>query len=166
MVFSNCSNESARLTVIKNQNNMNTQYTSTEINEKRQLLQNYHPAQEALTVLEQHQGQLDEAFDQLWSQTNESEIVDFDKGGKRSLWQVTLEVLRTEICGDEGFRSKVHEFNKNPTNETLLTGLIVYLVELITIPINPAIATIIVLYIIKVGLNIFCEYTTPIEDDA
>ena len=145
---------------------MSTEYGSTEINEKRQLLQNYHPAQEALTVLEQHQGQLDEAFDQLWSEANESEIVAFSKGGKPSLWQVTLEVLRKEVCGDEGFRSKISDYNKNPTSATLLTGLIVYLVELITIPINPAIATIIVLYIIKVGLNIFCEYTTPIEDDA
>jgi DNA repair ATPase RecN len=86
---------------------MNTQYTATEINQKRQLLQNYHPAQEALTVLEQHQGQLDEAFDQLWSQTHESETVTFEKGEKRSLWKVTLEVLRTEVCGDEGFRSKI-----------------------------------------------------------
>ncbi|MGB3402586.1 MAG: hypothetical protein WBA77_07835 [Microcoleaceae cyanobacterium] len=145
---------------------MNTQYTSTEINQKRQLLQNYHPAQEALTVLEQHQGQLDEAFDQLWSQTHESNIATFDKGKKRSFWQVTLEVLRTEICGDEGFRSKINEFNKNPGSAPLLTGLIVYLVEITTIAISPAIATIIVLYIIKVGLNIFCEYTTPIEDDA
>ena len=143
---------------------MNTQYTSTEINQKRQLLQNYDPAQEALTVLEQHQGQLDEAFDQLWSQTHESETVTFEKGEKRSLWKVTLEVLRTEVCGDEGFRSKILDYNKNPGSASVLTGLIVYLVELTTLTIPPAIATIIVLYIIKIGLNVFCEYTQPVDN--
>jgi hypothetical protein len=144
---------------------MNTQYTATEINQKRQLLQNYHPAQEALTVLEQHQGQLDEAFDQLWSEANESETVTFEKGEKRSLWKVTLEVLRTEVCGDEGFRSKILDYNKNPGSASVLTGLIVYLVELTTLTIPPAIATIIVLYIIKIGLNVFCEYTQPVDTE-
>ena len=141
---------------------MNTQLTSTEINQKRQLLQNYDPAQEALTVLEQNQGQLDQAFDQLWNQTHESKTFGDEK---RSLWKVTLEVLRTEICGDEGFRSKILDYNKNPGSASLLTGLIVYLVEVTTIAISPAIATIIVLYIIKVGLNIFCQYTKPPETE-
>jgi len=40
-----------------------------------------------------------------------------------------------------------------------------YLVGLTTLPINPAIATIIVLYILKLGLNIFCEYTDPATAD-
>ncbi len=164
MVFSNCSNQSTKLTIIKNHNKMNTQYTSTEINQKRQLLQNYDPAQEALAVLEQHQGQLDEAFDQLWSEANESEIVAFSTGGKPSLLQVTLEVLRSEICGNEGFRSKILDYNKNPGSASMLTGLIVYLVEVTSLAISPAIATIIVLYIIKVGLNIFCEYTQPQQE--
>ncbi len=141
---------------------MNTQYTSTEINQKRQLLQNYDPAQEALTVLEQNQGPLDQAFDQLWNQTHESTTFGDEK---RSLWKVTLEVLRTEICGDEGFRSKILDYNKNPGSASLLTGLIVYLVEVTTIAISPAIATIIVLYIIKVGLNIFCQYTKPTDTE-
>jgi hypothetical protein len=30
-------------------------------------------------------------------------------------------------------------------------------------PLNPAIATIIVLWILKVGLEIFCRYTAPTE---
>jgi hypothetical protein len=47
----------------------------------------------------------------------------------------------------------------------VLTGLIVYIVELTSLAISPAIATIIVLYIIKVGLNVFCEYTQPVDTE-
>jgi divalent metal cation (Fe/Co/Zn/Cd) transporter len=32
------------------------------------------------------------------------------------------------------------------------------------LPIDPVIATIIVLYIVKIGLNTFCEYTEPATD--
>ena len=80
------------------------------------------------------------------------------------LWQSTLKVLREEVCGDEGFRSKILDYNQNPGSASLMTGAIVYLVGLTTLPIDPAIATIVVLYILKVGLNIFCEYTEPESD--
>ena len=138
---------------------MKTQLTTTEINEKQQLLQDYSPAQEAMAVLKKHNGRFDASFDQLWSEKNG--IQDYGKG--KSLWQVTQMVLRQEVCGDEGFRSKIYNYNKNPASASLLTGAIVYLVGLTTLPINPAIATIIVLYIVKVGLNIFCEYTEPAD---
>jgi divalent metal cation (Fe/Co/Zn/Cd) transporter len=29
------------------------------------------------------------------------------------------------------------------------------------LPVDPAIATVIVLYILKIGVNIFCDYTDP-----
>jgi hypothetical protein len=46
----------------------------------------------------------------------------------------------------------------------LLTGLIVSLITIFGLPIDPASATIIVLYIVKIGLNTFCEYTEPATD--
>jgi divalent metal cation (Fe/Co/Zn/Cd) transporter len=46
----------------------------------------------------------------------------------------------------------------------LLTGLIVSLITIFGLPIDPAIATIIVLYVVKIGLNTFCEYTEPETD--
>jgi hypothetical protein len=134
---------------------MEAQLNSIEIQAKQQLLQDYSPAQEALTVLKENNGKLDTSFDQLWEEKNGRQ--DYAPG--ESLWEVTLRVLRQEICGDEGFRSKILDYNKNPGSASLITGAIVYLVGLTTLPINPAIATIIVLYIVKVGLNIFCEYT-------
>lgn len=138
---------------------MEAQLNSIEIKGKQQLLQDYQPAQEAMAVLEKHDGRFDASFDQLWSEKNG--IQDYGEG--ESLWEVTKRVLRQEICGDEGFRSKLSDYNKNPGSASLLTGAIVYLVGLTSLPINPAIATIIVLYIVKVGLNIFCEYTEPAD---
>ena len=53
---------------------------------------------------------------------------------------------------------------KNPGSGPLLTGLIVSMVTISGLPIERAIATIIVLYILKIGLNIFCEYTKTTSD--
>lgn len=137
---------------------MAIQLTNTELAETRQLLQDYNPAQEAITILEANNGLLEVSFEKLWQEKNG--IQSLPEG--KSLWEVTKKVLRKEICGNEGFRAKVKEYNKNKGTANaslLLTGTIVYLVGLITLPIDPAIATIIVLYILKVGLDIFCEYT-------
>ena len=137
---------------------MPIQLTSTELEETRQLLQDYNPAQEAVAVLEENNGLLEASFEELWKEKNGVQSLPEGK----SLWEVTKKVLRKEICGNEGFHAKVKEYNQNkgtPNAAPLLTGTIVYLVGLITLPIDPAIATIIVLYILKVGLDIFCEYT-------
>ncbi|WP_199315156.1 MULTISPECIES: hypothetical protein [Oscillatoriales] len=56
------------------------------------------------------------------------------------------------------------EYIKKPEDAALLTALIISVVQLTTLPINPAIATIIVLYILKIGIGIFCEYTEPVAD--
>lgn len=137
-------------------NQPNLQLTPAELDRSRQILDNYEPAREALTVLERNNGEFATSFDRLWTEKHEP----LSYGDKqKSFWEVTLKVLRQEICGDEGFRSKILDYNKNPGSSSLLTGAIIYLVGLTTLPIDPAIATIIVLYILKVGLNIFCEYT-------
>jgi hypothetical protein len=81
--------------------------------------------------------------------------------GSQSIWQTTLTVLQRELCGEEGFKDQVKEYSKNPTSAPLLTGLIVAVVSAAGLPIDPAIATVIVLYILKVGINIFCEYIKP-----
>ncbi len=141
---------------------METQLTSAEIKEKLQLLQDYNPAQEALAILEKNNGKLDTTFDELWHEKN-TPLETFSSSGK-SFWKVTLEVLRQELCGDEGFRAQFKEYTKNPGSAPLLTGLIVSLVTISGLPIDPAIATIIFLYILKIGLNIFCEYTETASD--
>ena len=68
------------------------------------------------------------------------------------------------VLKDEGIQNQVKEYSKNPTSAPLLTGLIVAVVSAAGIPIDPAIAIVIVLYILKVGINIFYEYIKP--DDA
>ena len=138
---------------------MDIQLTATELKEKKQLLQDYGPAQEAITLLEKYNGRLDKSFDELWIEKNEPHKGEFDRSERPSLWEVTLKTLRQEICGDEGLRSRLNKYVKSPTDTVAFTAIIIYIVELTTLPINPAIATPIVLYILKVGLEVFCEYT-------
>jgi hypothetical protein len=129
----------------------------TEIDEMQAILHDYHPADEAMELLKKHNGRLDTTFEQLWTDANGIEAL----AAEKSIWQVTLKVMRDELCGHEGFRGILNEYLKNPGNAGLLTALIVTLSGITTLPINPAIATIIILYILKVGIGIFCEYTEP-----
>ncbi|BAY07649.1 hypothetical protein [Calothrix sp. NIES-2098] len=139
---------------------MDAQLTSNEINATRELLANYAPGKHALDILEKHNGNYDTSFNELWVEKNGVLVMPEGK----SLWQTTLKVLRQELCGDDGFRGQLKEYTKNPGSAPLLTGLIVSLVGVAAahgLPLDPAIATVIVLYILKVGLNIFCDYTEP-----
>ena len=135
---------------------MTTQLDLTEINQIQQLLNDYEPAQKALDTLEQNKGNFNTTFDELWT-----EKFGTDTYGKISLWQSTLTVLREELCGNDGFRAQFQEYTKNPGSAPLLTGLIVSITTLSGLPLDPAISTVIVLYLLKVGLKIFCEYTEP-----
>ncbi len=63
------------------------------------------------------------------------------------------------------FRTKVQEYKRNPASAPLLTGLIVSLLGMSGVPLDPTIATVIVLYIVDIGIDIFCEYTEPDADD-
>ena len=135
--------------------------THAEMNEMRQMLQDYAPAQEAFAMLEKHNGRLDSSFDELWFENNNLESYN-----RKSLWQVTLKTLRAELCGNDGLRAQFKDYTKNPGSTPLLTGLIVAIVGLGAssgIPIDPSIATIVVLYLLKISLNIFCEYTEPVS---
>ena len=106
--------------------------------------------------MDSNQGNFEISFEQFWTEKYGKQAF-----GSRSIWQSTLTVLRQELCGDEGFKNQVKEYSKNPTSAPLLTGLIVAVVSSAGLPIDPAIATVIVLYILKVGINIFCEYIKP-----
>jgi hypothetical protein len=134
---------------------MNLQLTPKEINTVHELLKDYTPAEHAVETITRHQGNLETSFEELW----------IDKNGqtptapKKSLWQTTLDVLREELCGDEGFRARLGEYTKSPENAVLLTAVIASVLASTGLPIDPSIATIIILYILKIGINIYCEYT-------
>jgi hypothetical protein len=135
---------------------MTTQLTATEIQNISQLLQDYAPAQKTLNLLNETNGDLEKSFEELWTELHGQQAFSQTK-----LWQSTVTVFRQELCGKEGFQNQVKEYNKNPTSAPVLTGLIVSVVHLVGFPIDPAIATVVVLYILKVGINIFCDYINP-----
>lgn len=138
--------------------------TSAELGQIQDQLQSYAPAKPAVDSLIQHQGKLEVTLEDM--------LVDLygapAEFGKPSLWQVTKDVLRQELCSDEGFRGRIQAYVEKPQQATLLTGAIVYLVEQVALPfvISPAVAALIVLYVARVGLDIFCKYTEPCEPDT
>jgi len=143
---------------------MDVELSAEEISSYRQVLQGDITGQKALATLEKHDGRFDNSFDELLV-----EKFGQPQGYGHSLREVTLKNLRQEICGDDSFRTKVQEYTKNPGSAPLLTGLVIYLIGLVGtggFPIDPAIATIVVLYIVKIGLNIFCDYTEPTDDSG
>ncbi len=136
---------------------INPELTMAEVYHYQDMMHNHQDASHALSRLEAHQGKVDSTLKELWEEQEQEFLgIDLDK-----FWRVTLQVIREELCGNEGFRAKVGTYTKSPESAVLLTGLITYLVGAVSLPINPAIATIITIYILKVGLNIFCEYTEP-----
>ena len=141
---------------------MDSQLTDSEIRTVEQLFRDYNPAQAAIATLEKHNGSLEDSFYELWTEKNGPPPA-YDR---KSLWEITLKHLRQEVCGDDSFRTKAQEYSKNPGSAPLLTGFIVSLLGMSVLPIDPAIATVIVLYILKIGLNIFCEYTEPPAADS
>lgn len=134
------------------------QLSETELLQVQQALRDYEPSQPAIATLIDQDGDLDASLEALLrSQMGTATF------GQKSLKQVTLEVLREQLCGDEGFRQKLKEYMKNKESTPLLTGLIIYLAGQVVLPfpIDPALATLAVLYISKVSLEIFCRYTQP-----
>lgn len=133
--------------------------STAELQSAQALLQNYAPAQTALENLHQHRGNLEASLEDLSMAAAGSAVYGEDR---KTLRQVLVANLRRELCGDDSFREKVEEYNKNPAQAALLTGLIVYVVDLIALPwMSPAIATVVVLWILKIGLRTFCDYTEP-----
>ncbi|MBC1237910.1 hypothetical protein [Nostoc sp. 2RC] len=133
---------------------MNAQLTLDEIKSVRELLKEYQPANKAIDAVERHNGNLDRSFEELWIEKNGNPTM----GGKK-IWQTTLDVLRDELCGNEGFRARLSDYTKSPENAVLLTAAITSLMALTAIPLDPSIATIVILYILKIGLNVYCKYT-------
>jgi hypothetical protein len=136
---------------------MNAQLTANEIQSVRELLKEYQPANKAIDAVERHNGNLDTSFEELWVEKNGQTSMTRGK----NIWQTTLDVVRDELCGDEGFRARLSDYTKSPENAVLLTATITSLMALTAIPLDPSIATIVVLYILKIGLNVYCQYTEP-----
>ncbi|MEL6232531.1 MAG: hypothetical protein AAFR24_21720, partial [Cyanobacteria bacterium J06627_3] len=111
----------------------------TELKTAQDLLSSYDPAQPALANLAQNDGDLDASFEDLVADAAGTAAYGEEK---KKLKQVFLKNLRREICGNESFRTQVEKYNKKPGEAALLTGLIVGLIDLVTLPINPALATV------------------------
>ena len=74
---------------------MNTQLTTAERNSFQTILPTDDPKQDAIAVLKDHNGDIEASFAELYFQQHGA-ILDFPN---KSLWEVTLNQLRQELCG-------------------------------------------------------------------
>ncbi|KAM3105390.1 hypothetical protein [Phormidesmis sp. 146-33] len=137
---------------------MNAFPTLEEINQFRQ-----SPAADpqALHLLEQTQN-FEATFAQLYVDRYGEPRTFGDE--TRSLWQLLLKRVQQEVCGEnDSLRSLIQGAKKNPANATLVTGMITALVNLsgVPLPIDSAIATAVALYILHIGIDVFCEWSSP-----
>ncbi len=111
---------------------MSTQLSATELQAAQALLHDYAPAQPALATLAEQDGDLEASLTELVAAEAGTAMFGAER---ESLRAVFLRNLRREICGDDSFREKVESYSKSPDKAVLLTGLIVYVVNLVTLPI-------------------------------
>jgi hypothetical protein len=113
--------------------------------------------EEAASALDENDGDLGAAFDQLWG--TKFGVQDF--GDRKSFFQIALDVLREEICGDKGFRAQLEAWKKDPKSATMLTGAVVYLSNLAHVkglPLDSTLSTVFILYLSRLSLDTFCQY--------
>ena len=138
---------------------MTLQLSPTEIQNAQALLQSYPAAQPAIARLTQNNGDLEASLSELVA-AEAGTAMFMPERDRDSLRTVFLRTLQREICGDDSFRTKVEEYNKNSGKAALLIELIAHVVEAVALPmITPAIATVAVLWMLKIGLRTFCNYT-------
>ena len=137
--------------------------SNAEVFEQAQrLLENEDYGRSAIARLDEADSADDfaEAFYELWTEKNGASPAYGDD--RQSLWELTLKHLRLRFCGaDDSLRTQIETYRKNAGSAPLLTGVVFYLVSAAGLPIDPMMATVVILYILKFGLDVFCEYTEP-----
>lgn len=110
-----------------------------------------------ISVLNKYDGDINHALEEALMQEYGSLQIMSGKSLKNSV----LKVMRRELCASEGFKGKISNYIEKPEHASLLTGAIAYILESVSLPftISPAISTLVVLYILKFGIDVFCDYT-------
>ncbi|MGK7940989.1 MAG: hypothetical protein AB4062_12740 [Crocosphaera sp.] len=109
----------------------------------------------AFEMIMTEEGDIETAFNELFKEKNRTM-----QYANQSLWQVVLKILRQEICNkNDSLKSEIKTLRKNPKETAIITGIIVSIIEKCQLPLDTGLATMIVLWILKVGIDVFCEYT-------
>jgi hypothetical protein len=133
-----------------------TQLTIAELETLTQLLPRYRPGHPAIAALNQYDRRLDVSFDHLCAQTIGAPLV-VESGDPKSFWNTTLDGLRAALCNDPTFQAKLDTYHLKPNNSALFTDLVRYLIGRSGMPLDPAMGILLLVYLLKVGLQGFCE---------
>ncbi|MGK7958510.1 MAG: hypothetical protein AB4063_25120 [Crocosphaera sp.] len=86
-------------------------------------------------------GDIETAFNELFKEKQGTLQL-----GNQSLWEVTLTVLRKEICNkNDSLKREIQTLRKNPKETAIITGIIVSIIDKCQLPLDTGLATMIVL---------------------
>lgn len=147
--------------------NPTTYLTEKELNHAYHLLEHYPEAQAGIEVLKRHRGNPKTSIEELVG--HPSFQVQSLVAAPKSVWEILLEQLYLDVCGSNSsdlcqtnrnsLRKILNESQLHPESAALLSGAVVYLAPLSGLAVSPAVATILVLYVLHLGINVFYEYT-------
>jgi len=132
--------------------------TAAELEPLYPLARDSEAFEEALRVLKDHGGDLEEGFAALFVERNG--VQNF--ADRRAILQAVLDVMRDEICGEKGLRDKLSEYTSDPTRAVPLLSAVEALKNLAHLkglPIDTTLVVLLVLYVAKVGLKLFCRFS-------
>ncbi len=134
---------------------MTTQLSLSDIEYWQEQWPKDEATEAAFEMILTEDGDIETAFNELFKEKNGT-----IQYGNQSLWKVTLNILRKEICNkNDSLKSEIQTLRKNPKETAIITGIIVSIIEKCQLPLDTGLATMIVLWILKVGIDIFCDYT-------
>ncbi|MBW4538909.1 MAG: hypothetical protein KME43_07140 [Myxacorys chilensis ATA2-1-KO14] len=149
--------------------NPTTYLTEKELNHAYHLLEHYPEAQAGIDVLKRHRGNPKTSVEELAGGNPSFQVQSLVVVAPKSIWEILLEQLYLDVCGSNSsdlrqanrnsLRKILNESQLHPESAALLSGAVVYLVHLSGVAISPAVATVLVLYVLHLGINVFCEYT-------
>ncbi len=135
---------------------MSTQLTDRELDQLRRLVKDFRPAKAAIASLEQHDGRLDASFDALCAQRVGVPLI-FPTGSPQSFWCVTLSGLQLELCQSKEFQKHAQDYHQGVAKAPAFKALVNLMLDTSGMPLDPAMATLLAWYILKLGLAEFCQ---------
>lgn len=115
-------------------------------------------AQEAIAALQAHGGRLDTSFNHLCAQKIGVAVV-FEPDDPRSFWHATLNTLASTLCRSKSFQQQLQDYQRSPDPAAQLPRLIDTLRGTAALPMDQAMATLLLLHLLRVDWDSFC--TSP-----
>jgi hypothetical protein len=130
------------------------QLTAAELQQVQSLLKDFAPAQAAIATLLHFEGDLETSLADLIAVEMSVALESLDRAKLRT---IVLAHFQKEICQNWSLREQIQNYQQQLDQADVLISLLQELVATVSPDIDFAIATVLVLWIVQVGIDAFCE---------